>query len=77
MKGVYITILILALIAIAVWYWMKDEETSLSNNNAIIYCTLDTRICPDGSYVSRVAPSCEFTACSSQPTFTDSVLSAS
>jgi hypothetical protein len=26
-------------------------------------CTLDAKLCPDGSYVSRVPPSCEFAAC--------------
>lgn len=26
-------------------------------------CTLDAKICPDGSHVSRVGPSCEFAAC--------------
>ena len=25
-----------------------------------IACTLDARVCPDGSYVGRVAPTCEF-----------------
>ena len=28
-----------------------------------VACTQDTKLCPDGSYVSRVAPSCEFAAC--------------
>ena len=26
-------------------------------------CTMDTKICPDGSYVSRIPPSCEFADC--------------
>ncbi len=26
-------------------------------------CTLDAKMCPDGSYVSRTPPSCEFAAC--------------
>jgi len=28
-----------------------------------VFCTLDAKECPDGSYVSRVAPDCEFEAC--------------
>lgn len=28
-----------------------------------IACTLDARVCPDGSYVGRVAPTCEFAPC--------------
>lgn len=26
-------------------------------------CTMDAKMCPDGSYVGRVPPSCEFAAC--------------
>lgn len=28
-------------------------------------CTMDVKICPDGSYVSRVSPDCNFTPCPS------------
>jgi hypothetical protein len=28
-----------------------------------IACTMDAKICPDGSAVGRVAPKCEFAAC--------------
>lgn len=28
-----------------------------------VFCTLDAKICPDGSAVGRVAPSCEFAPC--------------
>lgn len=28
-----------------------------------VYCTADAKECPDGSYVGRVGPSCEFAAC--------------
>ncbi len=27
------------------------------------YCTQDAMLCPDGSYVGRVPPSCQFAAC--------------
>jgi hypothetical protein len=27
------------------------------------FCTLDAKLCPDGSYVGRVPPSCEFAPC--------------
>lgn len=30
---------------------------------AITFCTLDVNQCPDGSFVGRVPPSCEFAAC--------------
>lgn len=28
-----------------------------------VVCTADAKLCPDGSYVSRVAPNCEFAPC--------------
>jgi hypothetical protein len=30
-----------------------------------VYCTMDARLCPDGSYVGRTGPKCEFSACPS------------
>ena len=28
-----------------------------------VFCTMDAKQCPDGSYVGRTGPKCEFTAC--------------
>ena len=28
-----------------------------------VACTMDAKMCPDGSYVGRVGPNCEFAAC--------------
>ncbi len=28
-----------------------------------VFCTQDAKLCPDGSYVGRVPPSCEFATC--------------
>lgn len=28
-----------------------------------IVCTMDAKVCPDGSYVGRVGPNCEFAPC--------------
>ena len=33
-----------------------------SGNNSI-FCPQDAKVCPDGSYVGREGPNCEFTAC--------------
>ena len=35
--------------------------TDSSNNNVV--CTMDAKICPDGSSVGRVAPDCNFASC--------------
>ena len=36
-----------------------------------VACTQDAKECPDGSFVGRVAPSCEFAACPSASAETD------
>lgn len=28
-----------------------------------VFCTLDAKLCPDGSYVGRTPPNCEFAPC--------------
>lgn len=35
----------------------------LDNSSDGIYCTMEAKQCPDGSYVGRTGPKCEFTAC--------------
>lgn len=37
--------------------------SSPSTNPPVYACTMDARICPDGSAVGRSGPKCEFTAC--------------
>ena len=34
-----------------------------TNREEQVVCTLDAKLCPDGSYVSRQAPNCEFAKC--------------
>lgn len=37
-------------------------ETETETDEAV-FCTMDAKQCPDGSYVGRTGPNCEFTAC--------------
>lgn len=37
------------------------DQVSVASSN--VACTADAKQCPDGSYVGRVAPNCEFAAC--------------
>lgn len=32
-----------------------------------VFCTMDAKLCPDGSYVGRTGPNCEFTPCPTSP----------
>lgn len=39
------------------------EDGDNDNDDDAVYCTMDAKLCPDGSSVGRVAPRCEFAAC--------------
>ncbi len=32
-------------------------------DHEMVMCTQDVKQCPDGSWVSRIAPDCQFSAC--------------
>lgn len=34
--------------------WLEDKQ---------VYCTQEAKLCPDGSYVGRTGPNCEFAKC--------------
>ena len=45
---------------------MKDNVANLRNvfrKEEAVFCTMDVKQCPDGSYVSRKPPTCAFEAC--------------
>jgi hypothetical protein len=45
---------------------IKLETPGSVKTDDIIFCTEDIKECPDGSFVGRVGPSCEFEECSKQ-----------
>lgn len=40
-----------------------EENPEIDNEVEEEFCTLDAKICPDGTTVGRVVPSCEFAPC--------------
>ncbi|TSC53631.1 MAG: Uncharacterized protein LiPW39_158 [Parcubacteria group bacterium LiPW_39] len=57
----WLFVIIVALVAFlaasaygAYYYWQKSQPKA---------CTQEAKQCPDGSYVSRIGPNCEFAAC--------------
>lgn len=42
------------------WYSFAQQKEGIS-------CTQDARLCPNGSYVGRTGPACEFAPCPSNP----------
>lgn len=74
-KVLFLWVLVLLLLLGLSAHWYKRYR----NNNQTA-CTLEAKICPDGSSVGREGPQCEFAACpddtsntSSYKTWTDSV----
>lgn len=60
-KGISAIVIILTIVGVLVigggiWYWQSQKEKPT-------VCPQDTKLCPDGSYVSRIGPNCEFAAC--------------
>jgi len=55
-----ILILVVAIAAIAGYFYYSQKE---KDNPEQVFCTMEAKLCPDGSYVGRTGPKCEFTAC--------------
>ena len=50
-------IIILGGVSYGAYYWWQNYRS------ANLVCTQDAKLCPDGSFVSRSGPNCEFAAC--------------
>jgi hypothetical protein len=55
-------IILLFIFSIAGYLDFKDYRNNLDSQKPVS-CTMDAKACPDGSYVGRIGPSCEFSAC--------------
>lgn len=68
MQKNYLGILVLVLILIGGIVLFSGQKIDLPNGNSPIdknqvFCPQDARGCPDGSFVGRVPPNCEFAKC--------------
>ncbi|MFH0856865.1 MAG: hypothetical protein V1860_03125 [bacterium] len=52
---------LLILAGIIYFTWHKK-----ANAPEQVFCTHDVKLCPDGSYVGRIPPDCEFAECLTQ-----------
>jgi len=57
-------IALIALAGVGIWYFVA-QKTSVAppGGNGSVACTQEVKQCPDGSYVGRTGPNCEFAAC--------------
>ena len=59
-----IGIIIVILIAVgSIWYLVAHKNILQSVPPGSVACTQEAKQCPDGSYVGRTGPRCEFAAC--------------
>jgi hypothetical protein len=56
-------IVILILIGAGIYYVTRPMVTATNPNDQVVACTMDARVCPDGSSVGRSGPNCEFAEC--------------
>ena len=63
-RDVLIIVIGVALLAL-VWIGWGLFETIRggTQSNERVFCTADAKLCPDGSYVGRVPPHCDFAPC--------------
>ena len=60
---ILIVLVILGIIAISVFKEKLPQTPSVTIPDEPVACTMEARMCPDGSYVGRQGPKCEFAAC--------------
>jgi hypothetical protein len=63
MKKIYLIlffIVVLAVLVFATSEFSKKVNIDSVDEQDPVFCTSDAKMCPDGSYVGRTGPSCEF-----------------
>jgi len=59
MKKISIILIILLVVSAGAWFTLRF----LIGGEGPVVCTQDVKLCPDGSYVGRIGPDCEFAEC--------------
>lgn len=59
-----VLIIIVLVLVGGMYFWSQrslvEEEEPIEGTNEPVACTMDAKQCPDGSYVGRTGPNCEF-----------------
>jgi hypothetical protein len=63
MSKIFILIVIVIIITGGIFWWQKDNISNLFFGESPKACTQEAKLCPDGSYVGRTGPNCEFAPC--------------
>ncbi len=62
MRKIYFLILIILIVGGAFILWPKIGNAPAKDSGSVV-CTMEAKICPDGSAVGRAGPKCEFAKC--------------
>ena len=80
-KNLLLLLVVIGLVYFGVQYYSKTQPIPDVQNpptGGVVACTMDAKMCPDGSYVGRSGPNCEFvcpvTTTPSTPTTAKAVL---
>ena len=63
MKELFVGIVLIILIGIGSYFYQAVKQTPEHTIPEGVACTMDAKICPDGSAVGRIPPSCAFAPC--------------
>lgn len=64
MQKILVIVVALGVIFGAFYFFNKQEFATPVVEKPVV-CTMEAKLCPDGSYVSRTGPNCEFAICPS------------
>lgn len=63
-KPFILVVIIVVFLGGSLLYIYNPEPTKYRNpKNETVACTMEAKMCPDGSYVGRTGPKCEFETC--------------
>ncbi len=63
MVGVIVLLLLVGGAVAGYKYWPQISKTLGIKSDKGVVCTMDAKECPDGSFVARIPPDCEFAGC--------------
>jgi hypothetical protein len=60
-------VVIVVFIVGGILYIYNPTPTEVGDTKGGVVCTMEAKLCPDGSYVGRTGPNCEFSPCPIPP----------
>lgn len=66
-KAIVLAIVAVVFIAGGILYIYNPTPTEVGDTKGGVVCTMEAKLCPDGSYVGRSGPNCEFAPCPIPP----------